>query len=68
MNDEALDGDLAELREQFADSGWRFSTMWASAGAGANARRLTATREGVLLTAWNAAELRMKIRAEQSSH
>lgn len=65
MTDEAIGGDLADLRKEFGDEGWQFSTMWATAGAGPDARRLTASRGTVLLTAWSAPELRMKIRHEQ---
>jgi len=35
--------------------------------SGPDARRLCASREGVLITSWNAAELHMKIRHELSS-
>jgi hypothetical protein len=62
---EPLSSDLAGLRREFEGSGWRFSSVWASAGTGPDARRLTATRGTVLLTAWTGAELRMKIRAEE---
>jgi hypothetical protein len=56
--------DLAGLRTEFAGSGLRFGTVWASAASGPDARRLYARRDGVLLTAWTAAELRIKLRNE----
>ena len=55
--------DLDDLREQFP--GWRFGTVWATAATGPDARRLTATKDGVLLTAWTAAELARDIRWEE---
>jgi hypothetical protein len=57
--------DIARLREQFP--GWRIGTTWASAASGPDVRRLTATRDGVLLTAWNAAELARNIRYEEQA-
>jgi hypothetical protein len=60
----AMPPDLATLREEFP--AWQFGTVWTSANSGWDARRLTATRDGVLLTAWNAPELRLKIRAEET--
>ena len=59
--------DLADLRNEFAGSGFRFGTIWASAASGPDPRRLYARRDSVLLTAWNAAELRMKLRDELAS-
>jgi hypothetical protein len=64
---EAISSDLADLRKEFAGSGFMFGSVWASAGSGPDARRLFASRDGVLITSWNAAELRMKIREELSS-
>jgi hypothetical protein len=55
-------GDLATLRQQYPS--WRFGTVWASAATDPQARRLWATRNGVLLTAWTAAELKLKIAVE----
>ncbi len=45
--------------------GWLIGTVWATAATGPDARRLTATREGILLTAWTAAELARDIRREE---
>lgn len=64
---EAISSDLADLRKEFAGSGFTFGSVWASAGTGPDVRRLFASRDGMLLTSWNAAELRMKIRYELSS-
>jgi hypothetical protein len=64
--DETLSGDLADLRKEFAGSGFTFGSVWASAGAGPDARRLYASRGSVLITSWSAAELRMRIRDELS--
>jgi hypothetical protein len=62
--DETLEGDLAGLRTEFAGSGFTFGSVWASAAAGPDARRLYASRDGVLITSWTAAELRMRVRDE----
>ena len=45
--------------------GWQIGTVWATAATGPDARRLTATKDGVLLTAWTAAELARDIRREE---
>lgn len=55
--------DLDQLREQYPE--WRFGSVWASACSGPDRRRLTAYRDGVLLTAWSAAGLREKIAYEE---
>lgn len=64
MTDEAIGSDLAGLRKEFEGAGFTFGSVWASAGAGPDARRLFASRGTELITAWNAAELRMRIREE----
>jgi hypothetical protein len=64
MTDEAIGGDLAGLRQEFEGSGFTFGSVWASAGAGPDARRLFASHGTMLITAWNAAELRLRIREE----
>jgi hypothetical protein len=53
---EAIGNGLADLRNEFAGSGFTFGTVWASAEAGPDARRLYASRDGVLITSWSAAE------------
>ncbi len=60
MTDEAISSDLADLRKEFEG----FGSVWASAGAGPDARRLFASHGTLLITSWNAAELRMRIREE----
>ena len=62
--DETLSSDLADLRKEFAGSGFTFGSVWASAGAGPDARRLYASRGSMLITSWTAAELRMRVRDE----
>jgi hypothetical protein len=47
---------------------WRIGTTWATVNTGPDPRRLTATREGVLLSAWTAAELSAKIAAEETAN
>jgi hypothetical protein len=54
--------DLIKLREEFP--AWSFGTVWATAASGPDARRLWASRNGILLTAWDAAEIRRAIEAE----
>lgn len=44
---------------------WRFGTVWASAASGPDRCRVTASRGGVLLSAWNMAELAEKLRYEE---
>jgi hypothetical protein len=58
--------DLAMLRQDYP--AWNFGSAWTSAGSGPDARRLWASRDGVLLSAWTAAELAREIRrVEQAS-
>jgi hypothetical protein len=58
--------DLAKLRQDYP--AWNFGSVWASAGSGPDARRLWASRDGVMLSAWTAAELAREImRVEQAS-
>lgn len=54
--------DLLQLRKDFP--GWQFGTVWASAANRPDARRLWARKDDILLSAWNAAELRVAISAE----
>lgn len=61
---EAISTGLAELRQEFAGSGFTFGTVWASASPRPDTRRLYASRDGMLITAWTAAELRIRIREE----
>ena len=57
--------DVARLREQFP--GWTFGTVWATAASGPDKRRLWAVNDGILLSAWTAAELAADIRRETRS-
>lgn len=57
--------DLDRLREQFP--GWQIGSVWATAATGPDVRRVTATKDGMLLSAWNAAELAADIRREEQS-
>ena len=56
--------DIERLQGQFGDQGWRFGSVWATAASGPDRRRLYATRDTTLLTAWTEAELAIKIRQE----
>jgi len=64
MTGNAMRDDLAGLRKEFEGSGFTFGSVWASAGSGPDARRLYASHGSLLLTAWNAAGLRIRIREE----
>jgi alkanesulfonate monooxygenase SsuD/methylene tetrahydromethanopterin reductase-like flavin-dependent oxidoreductase (luciferase family) len=57
--------DLAELRHDHP--AWNFGSVWVSAGSGPDARRLWASRGGVLLSAWTADELARHIRREEQA-
>jgi len=54
--------DVTKLQREHP--GWQIGTVWATAASGPDARRLTASRDGILLTAWTAAELARDIRRE----
>ena len=58
-----MNNDLAKLREDHP--AWNFGSVWASAASGPDARRLWASRDGVLLSAWNAAELNREINRKE---
>jgi hypothetical protein len=51
--------DLSQLRAEYPS--WRFGSHWATAASGPDRRRLWATRDGVTVTAWDAAALRAEI-------
>lgn len=57
--------DLARLRQDYP--GWSFGSVWATAASGPDARRLWASRDGMLLTAWTAAELARDIDREEQA-
>ena len=54
--------DLAKLRREHP--GWNFGTVWTSVNSGPDVRRICASRNGVILSAWNAAELSKDIQRE----
>jgi hypothetical protein len=58
------ESDLDQLHEAYPD--WRFGSVWCSAASKPDARRLTASKDGVLLTAWDAAGLREQIAYEET--
>jgi hypothetical protein len=60
-----MDDDLAKLRRDHP--AWKIGSVWASAASGPDARRLWASRDGVMLSAWTAAELACAIRRVQQS-
>jgi hypothetical protein len=64
MTDSEDVADLDRLREDYP--AWTFSTVWASAGSGPDARRLTARKDAILLTAWEAGSLRENIQYEEA--
>jgi hypothetical protein len=55
--------DLDMLRQNYPE--WQFGSVWASAASGPDARRIYATRDGRLITAWTAAQLAAAIRGEE---
>jgi hypothetical protein len=59
------DDDLAKLRRDHP--AWKIGSVWASAASGPDARRLWASRDGVMLSAWTAAELARDIRREEQA-
>jgi hypothetical protein len=58
--------DIERLRAQHA--AWRIDAVWEAAASGPDRRRLTATREGVRLTAWDAAGLTRQIADAERTH
>jgi hypothetical protein len=60
-----MEDDLQQLREEFP--GWRIGSVWATAASGPDVRRLWASRDGITVSAWNAAELAADIRREEPS-
>jgi hypothetical protein len=55
--------DLDMLRQNYPE--WQFGSVWATAASGPDARRIYATRDGRLITAWTAAQLAAAIRGEE---
>ena len=46
--------------------GWNFGTVWTTVNSGPDKRRIWASRSGVMLSAWTAAELTADINREQA--
>ena len=63
MSSEGIPDDLARLRERHP--GWTSRAVWTSAASGPDRRRLTAIREGIILSAWGAAALSESVRREE---
>lgn len=59
----ALRASLAALRAKHP--AWRFGTVWASASPSPHQRRLWATKDEILLTAWTAAQISHGIHHEE---
>lgn len=58
--------DLAQLRATFP--AWEIEARWTVAGTGPDSRYLLASRGGVTLSAWTAADLAAEIRRETGAH
>jgi hypothetical protein len=56
--------DLAVLRQEHP--GWNFGTVWTTVNSGPDKRRIWASRNGVMLSAWTAAELTADINRERT--
>lgn len=63
MTGEPMAADLARLAAKHP--GWRFGTVWATAGTGPDRRRVWAFKDGIMLSAWDAASLSADIRREE---
>jgi hypothetical protein len=59
-------GDIERLGE--AHPLWRIGSVWASAASGPDARRLTASRDGIRVHAWTAEQLSECIAYEEEQH
>ena len=59
-------GDIERLREEHPL--WRIGSVWASAASGPDARRLTASREGIQVHAWTAEQLSACIAYEEEQN
>jgi hypothetical protein len=55
---------ICVLRAEYPS--WRFGRVWATAASGPDRCRVTAYRDGVLLSAWNVPELAEKLRHEDN--
>ena len=57
-----MQDDLAKLRREHP--GWHFGTVWTTVNSGPDKRRIWASRDGIMLSAWTAAELARNLRRE----
>jgi len=48
--------------------GWNFGTVWTTVNSGPDKCRIWASRNGVMLSAWTAAELTADINREQAEN
>jgi hypothetical protein len=60
-----MEDDMTRLRREHP--AWNFGSVWATACSGPDSRRLWASRDGMLLSAWTAAELARDIRREDDA-
>ncbi len=58
-----IPSDIDKLRWDFP--GWTFGATWTTVASGPDRRRLTAMKDGILLSAWTAASLAADIRREE---
>ncbi len=58
--------DIGQLQRDHP--GWFIGSVWASAASGPDARRLVATRDGIQVHAWTAAELSRLISYEEAAN
>ena len=56
--------DLAWLRQEHP--GWNFGTVWTTVNSGPDKRRIWASRDGVILSGWTAAELAQDLKRESA--
>ena len=65
MDTSCQPSDLEQLRATFPD--WEFEARWTVAGTGPDSRYLLASRGGVTVSAWTAADLAAEIRRESDA-
>jgi hypothetical protein len=56
--------DLARLKLEHP--GWNFGTVWTTVNSGPDKRRIWASRDGVILSGWTAAELAQDLNRESA--
>ena len=57
-------GDIAWLRDNFP--GWSFGSTWFTTASGPDRRSVFGVNDDILLSAWSAADLAVKIRDYES--